>query len=134
MKQLISLTILKTLLVPGEESKFLLKQLEKSIQDNHKFYTTAISLFEIIQDKILTTEEDQKEFLNQSGILCDEIFPITNDDLKLYSQISNEVSGVGMEALEICVAINRGMDSVFTWKGNAKPGKWIKIIDLSMVG
>jgi uncharacterized protein involved in tolerance to divalent cations len=131
MKQLISLSILKTLLVTGEESKFLLKQLETSIQENHKFYTTAISLFEIIQDKILPTEDDQKEFLNQSGILCDEIFPVTNDDLKLYSQIASEMGGMGMEALEICVAINRGMDSVFTWKGTSNPGKWIKIIDLS---
>lgn len=131
MKQLISLSILKTLLVPGDESKFLLKKMESSLQENHKFYTTAISLFEIIQNKILTSEEDQKEFLNQSGILCEEIFPVTNDDLKLYSQISTEISGVGMEALEICVAINRGMDSVFTWQSTVNPSKWIKIIDLS---
>ncbi|NCN10320.1 MAG: hypothetical protein GW938_10795 [Leptospira sp.] len=132
MKHLISVSILKSLLNSDDNSKVLLKKLESSIQDHHKFHTTALSLFEIIQGKSLSNQNDQKEFLNQSGILCDEIFPVTNDDLKLYSQISSDLGGQGLEGIEICVAINRGMDSIITWKGQAKPSKWMKIIDLSL--
>jgi hypothetical protein len=86
---------------------------------------------EIIQGKTFANEKDQKEYLNQSGILYDEIFPVTNDDLKLYSQISQDLGGEGLEGIEICVAINKNMDSLITWKGQTKPSKWMKVIDLS---
>jgi len=131
MKHLISVSILKTLLSSNSESNALYKRLESYIQNNHKLYSTALSIFEIIQGKTFANEKDQKEYLNQSGILYDEIFPVTNDDLKLYSQISQDLGGEGLEGIEICVAINKNMDSLITWKGQTKPSKWMKVIDLS---
>ncbi|MCZ8238765.1 MAG: hypothetical protein O9346_04305 [Leptospiraceae bacterium] len=131
MKHLISVSILKTLLSSNSDSNALYKRLESYIQNNHKLYSTALSIFEIIQGKTFANEKDQKEYLNQSGILYDEIFPVTNDDLKLYSQISQDLGGEGLEGIEICVAINKNMDSLITWKGQTKPSKWMKVIDLS---
>lgn len=131
MKHLISVSILKTLLSSNSDSNALYKKLESYIQNNHKLYSTALSIFEIIQGKTFANEKDQKEYLNQSGILYDEIFPVTNDDLKLYSQISQDLGGEGLEGIEICVAINKYMDSLITWKGQTKPSKWMKVIDLS---
>lgn len=131
MKHLISVSILKTLLSSNSDSNALYKRLESYIQSNHKLYSTALSIFEIIQGKTFANEKDQKEYLNQSGILYDEIFPVTNDDLKLYSQISQDLGGEGLEGIEICVAINKNMDSLITWKGQTKPSKWMKVIDLS---
>ncbi|MCG9876699.1 MAG: hypothetical protein MH321_18135 [Leptospiraceae bacterium] len=132
MKHLISVSILKTLISSNTDSNALYKKLESYIQNNHKLYSTALSIFEIIQGKTFGNEKDQKEYLNQSGILYDEIFPVTNDDLKLYSQISQDLGAEGLEGIEICVAINKNMDSLITWKGQTKPSKWMKVIDLSL--
>jgi hypothetical protein len=130
MKYLISYPVLHAILVGGPETTDLLQTLEKMLQDGNRFYATAISLFEIIQGRHLSSPEDQREFLNQSGILCDEIFPVTKDDLALYSRSNSGFQSAGMEGLELSVAVNRGLDGFLSWESKLSNQNWMKVIDL----
>ncbi|WCL48441.1 hypothetical protein [Leptospira sp. GIMC2001] len=132
MNHLLAYSTLTALMLADDSSKKLLTQLEDYIQKNHKFFVTAISIFEVIQGKISGSPEDQKEFLNQSGILCDEIYPINKDDLNLYAKLSAQLNMQGLEVLELCVAINRNMETILCWKSKIPEQSWIKIIDLSL--
>lgn len=131
MKYLLAQSILHTLLKADDESKQLLEKLETTLNESHKFYMSAVSIFEIIQSDSLSDKVDQKEFLNQSGILCDEIFPVTKEDLTLYPNLAAQLENTGIEVIEACVAIHQGMDSILTWKTNLPSTEWMKIKDLS---
>lgn len=132
MKHLISVSVLKTILQPNEEGAKLVSILEGYLQRNEKFYATALSLFEVLQNKPWQSGTDQKEFLNQSGVLCEEIFPVTKEDLALYSQIISERKNSGLDTIELSVAVNRGMDSILVWKSDMDSSKWLTIKDLSL--
>jgi hypothetical protein len=131
VKYLLAQSILHTLLKADDESQLLLEKLESTLSENHKFYMSAVSIFEIIQSDSLVDKVDQKEFLNQSGILCDEIYPITKDDLNLYPNLSAQLNRSGLEVIETCVAIHQGMDSILTWKSSLPSTEWMKVKDLA---
>ncbi|MCC5814880.1 MAG: hypothetical protein JJT78_08995 [Leptospira sp.] len=131
MKHLLTVSVLNTILQPNEEGARLVKILESFLHKNEKFYATALSIFEVLQEKPWESGTDQKDFLNQSGILCEEIFPVTKDDLTLYSQLCTEYKA-GLETIELAVAVNRGMESLLVWKVDPMQSKWLSIRDLSL--
>lgn len=130
MKIFLSLSILNQVLTKNETSERLVHKLEEFLNNHDKYYTSALSLFEVMDKKEWLNHEDKQELLNQSGILCEEIYPVTQDDLQLYNKLGKEINQSGLFVIELALAINRGMDVIFTWD-NRTESKWIRIQDLS---
>lgn len=129
---LISSSLLNQLIQGKNEA--LLKYLENLTSQDNRFFTTALSLFEIIQVMDWGSREEQKEFLSQSGILCQEVFPITQEDLDTYIKTTSDPKGwKGLEWIEVCVGLNRRMDALLVFNSNIQPNPWIEVIDLNKV-
>ena len=131
MKNLLATSLLSVLLNGGDESKKLLEILQSKLESNQRFYATSFSLLEILQTKKWMSFEDRREFLQQSGILCEEIYPVTKEDIQLYSDlIAGRTLEKGLELIELAVSINRGMDALLVYGSSLESERGVRIIDL----
>ncbi len=131
MKNLLATSLLSVLLNGGDESKKLLEILQSKLESNQRFYATSFSLLEILQTKKWMSFEDRREFLQQSGILCEEIYPVTKEDIRLYSDlIAGRTLEKGLELIELAVSINRGMDALLVYGSSLESERGVRIIDL----
>lgn len=131
MKYLLTVSVLKAILNPQKDERPIVDSLEALLENNDKFFTTALSIFEVLENSEWESGVDRKEFLHQTGILCEEIFPVSKEDLTLYSNLSHELESYGLEIVELSVAINRGIETLLVYESKLIQNHWIEVKDLA---